>query len=192
MGSVLDDGEQVQAETIEEWRAWLAANHARAAGVWFVRWKASAGRTGVPYPSAVEEALCVGWIDGPTRTLDDERSVIWFSPRKPGSGWAASNRERVGRLEHEGRMAPAGRAAVERAKADGSWSILMSVERLELPDDLVAALAARAGAREAWDAAPPSSRRLALQGVVFAKRSETRAKRIAAIVERCASGGRPA
>jgi uncharacterized protein YdeI (YjbR/CyaY-like superfamily) len=134
----------------------------------------------------------VGWIDGPTRTLDGERSLIWFSPRKPGSGWAASNRERVERLEREGRMAAAGRSVVERAKADGSWSILESVERLELPTELVDALVARPPAREVWDAAPPSSRRLALQGIVFAKRAETKEKRIAAIVDRCAAGERPA
>ncbi|HEY6531954.1 MAG TPA: YdeI/OmpD-associated family protein [Acidimicrobiales bacterium] len=192
MGSVLDDGEQVHVLTVEEWRAWLAANHERVAGVWFVRWRSSASRAGVPYPEAVEEALCVGWIDGPTRTLDDERSVIWFSPRRAGSGWAASNRERADRLEREGRMTDAGRAAIERAKADGSWSILESVERLELPEELVAALAARPPSREVWDAAPPSSRRLALQGIVFAKRAETKAKRITAIVERCAAGQRPA
>ena len=132
----------------------------------------------------MEEALSFGWIDGTARTVDDERSMIWLAPRRKGSVWAASNRERVARLEREGRMRPAGRAVVERAQADGSWSVLIPAERGEVPDDLAAAFASSPGSRETWDGFPPSVRLQALSSIYMAKRPETRARRVA--VHRCA------
>ncbi len=191
MGSALDDGERVHPESLDEWRAWLAANHARDAGVWLVSWRRRTGREAFPYDAAVEEALCVGWIDSIARPIDQDRSMIWFAPRKRGSVWARSNRERIERLEGEGRLLPAGRAVVERARADGSWSVLIPAEQGVVPDDLAAALDATPGAREGWEAGTPSSRRMALEQVIVVKRPETRARRIAAVVERCARGERP-
>ena len=123
------------------WRAWLEANHASATGVWLVMHRREA-RSGL-YEMAVEEALCFGWIDSTAGRVDEERGKLYFAPRKSSSGWAATNKARIERLLAEGRMAPAGLAAIERAKANGSWSLLDSVERLEVPEDLAAALAAR-------------------------------------------------
>ena len=136
MPSRRDDAEQVHPETLADWRAWLDANHARPDGVWLVSWKPATGRPFVPYEQVVEEALCYGWIDSSGRTLDEERSALWMAPRKRGSGWARSNKERIVRLEAEGRMTDAGRALIEAAKADGSWTLLDSVEAGEVPDDL--------------------------------------------------------
>ena len=172
------DAERVHCETVEQWREWLLAHCDRTEGVWLVSWKRATGRPGVPYVTAVEEALTVGWIDSTAATLDDERSMQWFAPRKARSGWARTNKERLVRLEAEGRMQPRGRAVVDTAKADGSWTLLDDVEALVVPPDLAAALEARPGARAQWDAFPPSVRRAHLAWVVMAKRPQTRARRI--------------
>jgi uncharacterized protein YdeI (YjbR/CyaY-like superfamily) len=186
-----DDREQFLAESAAEWRGWLTANHAASTGVWLVTWKASTGRPRPTYEETVEEALCFGWIDAKARSLDDERSAIWMAPRRPGSGWARSNKERILRLEADGRMTDAGRALIESAKADGSWTLLDDVEALIVPHDLGAAFAARPGARDAWEAFPRSVKRAALVWLVDAKSDATRAKRIAEIADKTARGERP-
>jgi uncharacterized protein YdeI (YjbR/CyaY-like superfamily) len=180
--------ERVHPETRQEWRDWLIANHDRSAGVWLVSWKGKTGRARVAYEDAVEEALCVGWVDSTQRTLDEERTMQWFAPRKPASGWARSNKERVERLTAAGLMLPAGLAAVAQAKANGAWERLDSVENLVVPDDLAAAFDARTGARERWDAFPPSARRALLEWIAQARREETRRRRIEETAERAARG----
>ena len=115
-----DDAPLVEAEDRETWRAWLEANHATAAGVWLVGCRAGSGRPILDYGVSVEEALCFGWVDSRGGKVDERRSKLYFAPRRAQSGWSASNKERVERLMAEGRMAPAGLAAIERAKADGS------------------------------------------------------------------------
>ena len=187
----LEDAPLVEAEDREAWRRWLEANHATASGAWLVMWRRASERESVDYAAAVEEALCFGWVDGRADPLDDLRSKQYFAPRKPRSPWAKSNRERVERLSAEGRMAPSGLAVVERAKADGSWAIFESVDRLEVPDDLAAALQARPAAPETWDGYPRSVRHAALSWVVLARRPETRAKRIEVIAEAARRGERP-
>lgn len=173
------------------WRAWLIANHASSGGVHLVSWRRGSGRTSVPYEEAVEEALCVGWIDSVAGRLDAQRALQWFSPRRPGSGWAATNKARVERLTAAGLMLPAGLAAVEDAKRSGAWSLLDAVEQLLVPDDLAAALASDTAARATWDAFAPSLRKQMLGSLVQAKRPETRAARIAEIAEHAAHGERP-
>ncbi len=185
------DAELFHPPDLAELRAWLAANHGRGAGVWLVRWRSVTGRPTVDYEDVVREALCWGWIDGQARTIDEERIAQWVAPRKPGSGWAATNKARILELEQSGRMQPAGRAVIERALADGSWTLLDSVEALQEPDDLAAALDADPAARAAWDTFPPSVRKLGLTSIAMAKRPETKAARIATIVARAARGERP-
>jgi uncharacterized protein YdeI (YjbR/CyaY-like superfamily) len=168
----------VHPATRDEWRAWLEAHHARGEGVWLVSYKKAAGRPRVEYGEAVEEALCFGWVDSKPGKLDDERSMLWFAPRKSGSGWSRPNKERVERLIAEGRMAPAGLAKVEAARRDGSWTALDAAEALEVPPDLDAALAAHADARRHWDAFPRSAKRGILEWIASAKRPATRASRV--------------
>ena len=131
----------VAADDRATWRSWLEVNHATARGAWLVTWRRGHGPV-LAYEEAVEEALCFGWVDSTAGRVDDRRSKLYFAPRKPGSGWAATNKARVERLLAAGLMAPAGIAAVERAKADGSWTSLDAIELGIIPDDLVAALAA--------------------------------------------------
>ena len=186
------DAEQFQPESLSDWHAWLEAHHDRGAGVWVVIWRAGSGRQPLSYDELVREALCWGWVDGQAAPLDHQRSRLWFTKRKPGSPWAASNKARVAELEREGRLQPSGAAEIERAKATGAWTLLDSVEALEEPPDLATALDASAAARTAWDGFPPGVRKQALGGVALAKRAETRASRIAAIVAKAERGERPA
>ena len=165
------------------WRAWLIANQASSNGVFLVSWRPSSGRSSVPYDDAVEEALCVGWVDSFGKAIDSERSIQWFSPRRARSAWARSNKDRVERLIAAGLMLPAGLAAIEDAKRSGMWSILDDVENAVVPDDLAAALDGLPEAHPNWDAFSQSARRAMLEWVVQARRPETRSKRIAAIAE---------
>jgi uncharacterized protein YdeI (YjbR/CyaY-like superfamily) len=146
--------------------------------VWLVTSKRSTGRPRLEYEDAIQEALCFGWVDSQAKTLDDDRSMIWFAPRRPRTGWARSNKNRVGRLLAAGLMHPAGLAKVEQAKADGSWSLLDRVENLEIPADLAAALAAYPSATGNFEAFPASVRKMILGWIQLAKRPDTRAARV--------------
>ncbi len=169
----------IHPDTLAGWRDWLAANHTRAEGVWLITYKKTAGKPTISYEESVEEALCFGWVDSKGSKLDDERTMLWFAPRKAGSGWSRPNKERVERLIAAGRMTPAGLAKIKAAQADGSWTLLDAVENLEVPDDLAAEFARYPDARAHFDAFPRSARRGILEWIVQAKRPETRAKRIA-------------
>jgi uncharacterized protein YdeI (YjbR/CyaY-like superfamily) len=177
-------------EDAATWRAWLELNHRTARGVWVASWKRSTGRPAVPYERVVEEALCFGWIDSTANTLDDERGLQLVTPRKARSGWTRLNRQRVATLEAEGRMADAGRRAVEVAKANGWWTRYDPVEDLIEPDDLARALDASPPARRGWDRHPPSARKQMLWWVISAVKPETRATRIAKIVTEAEQGRR--
>jgi uncharacterized protein YdeI (YjbR/CyaY-like superfamily) len=164
-------------------RTWLAENHSLANGVWLANHKKGTVKPRLEYDEIVEELLCFGWIDSKSNHLDDERSLLWISPRKPRSGWSRTNKERVERLEREGLMTDAGRAAIAEAKRNGAWTALDAVERLEIPDDLAAALAADADAARHFDAFPPSSKKIILTWITSAKRAETRERRVSETVE---------
>jgi uncharacterized protein YdeI (YjbR/CyaY-like superfamily) len=188
--SALDEAPQVHADDRATWRAWLEANHDSARGAWLVAWRPRSGRVGLGYEAAIEEALCFGWVDSTGGSVDDARSKLYFAPRKPRSVWAASNKARVERLIRDGRMAPAGLAVIERAKANGSWETLDAVERLEMPADLAAALEIRPPAAINFAAFPPSARKMLLGWVALARRPETRATRIAKVAEAAARNER--
>lgn len=173
-----------------ELRAWLAANHAASPPVRLAIGKIGTVVTSLTYEDAVQEALSFGWIDSTAHTLDADRMTVLFARRKPGSTWSRSNKERIERLLAEGRMAPAGLAAVEAAKESGAWSSLDDVEALVVPDDLAAALAADPAAGRAWDAAPPSQRKMSLYWIASAKRAETRSRRVSEVVRAAAEGRR--
>lgn len=171
--------ERIHPETRPEWRAWLEAHHDTSPGVWVVLWRATTGKGGVTYDDLVEEALCFGWIDGRANPLDDERSMLMMTRRKPTSAWARSNKERVERLTAEGRMTDAGLRAIETAKANESWTFLDDVDALVVPDDLLAALARDEQAQRYFDAFPPSAKKMILYWIKSAKRPDTRRRRIA-------------
>jgi uncharacterized protein YdeI (YjbR/CyaY-like superfamily) len=105
----------VELERREDWRDWLARNHESAPGIWLVTWKKAAGRPRVDYDAAVEEALCFGWVDSKSRSVDEERTSLYFTPRRPRSNWSESNLARVAKLEAAGRMTEAGRRVLPSA-----------------------------------------------------------------------------
>lgn len=186
-GGKLASLEQVYVPDRAAWRQWLASNHATSPGIWLVFDKKSSRADRLKYVDAVEEALCYGWIDSTVRTLDDARYVQLMAPRKPKSTWAATNKARVERLMAEGLMAPAGLASIEVAKANGSWSSLDAVEAFVMPADLVKALRALPDAARNFAALAPSRRKAFLHWISQAVRAETRAHRVAHVVQLAAA-----
>ncbi|MGZ0712390.1 YdeI/OmpD-associated family protein (plasmid) [Coraliomargarita sp. W4R53] len=187
----LDDGERIFATDADYWRAWLEANHATSKGAWLVRARADSEVEVVDYESAIMHALCFGWIDGPMRKFDEGLSGLWFSPRRPTGGWAATNKARLIILEERGLMTAAGWRAIEVAKANGSWQMLDGPEAGIEPEEFTAALDAVPAARANWDAFPRSTKKLGLSLIAMAKRPETVSARITKIVADAAEGKRP-
>ncbi|MDI9409523.1 MAG: YdeI/OmpD-associated family protein [Candidatus Pacebacteria bacterium] len=122
----------------EEWRDWLAAHHQTEDAIWLVYFKKSSGKPSLSWSDAVSEALCFGWIDSVKKTIDQDSYRQYFCKRKATSGWSRINKDKVAELQAAGLMAAAGLASVERAKENGSWTHLDSVEAMVIPDDLAA------------------------------------------------------
>lgn len=167
---------------------WLETHHSRPNGVWLVTARKRSGLPRIDYSDLIEELLCFGWIDSTAGTLDHDFGMLWVSPRRPKSGWSGINKERIERLTAAGLMRPAGLAAVERAKRDGSWSALDDIEALVIPNDLAEAFAAVPGSAGRFDSLSRTNRRMVLAWISQAKRPETRAKRISEAAGAVASG----
>ncbi len=167
-----------------EWRAWLEAHHAESPGVWLVLHKKGGSVTELDYEAALQEALCFGWIDGQGRRRDAETSYQRMTRRGPKSAWSARNVERVRRLEAAGRMAPAGQAAVDSAKADGRWEAAYSGQAsAEVPDDLAAAIAADPRAQAMFDVLTSVNRYALIYRTNSVKQAATRERKIAGFVQ---------
>jgi uncharacterized protein YdeI (YjbR/CyaY-like superfamily) len=173
-----------------ELRAWLEANHETARELTVGVHRKETGRPSVTWPEVVDEALCVGWIDGIRRRVDGERFTIRLTPRRRGSNWSAVNIANVERLTAEGRMRPAGLAAF--ALRDDAKSRVSSSERetAALPPDLEATFRANAAAWTFFEAQPPGYRKLAAFWIGSAKRDETRQRRLAELIGDSAAGRR--
>jgi uncharacterized protein YdeI (YjbR/CyaY-like superfamily) len=175
---VPEEYEAVEVTSRDAWRRWLQSHHGSSRGVWVTTYKKAAGERYVPYDEIVEEALAFGWIDSRRRRVDEQRSQLLVTPRKPRSGWSRINKERVERLEAAGLMTEAGRRAIAVAKENGAWSALDDIENLVEPDDLREELDADPKARRHWDAFPRSAKRAILDWIAAAKRDETRRRRV--------------
>jgi uncharacterized protein YdeI (YjbR/CyaY-like superfamily) len=173
-----EEYDAVEVTSRDAWRRWLQSHHGSSRGVWVTTYKKSAGERYVPYDDIAEEALAFGWIDSRRRSVDEQRSQLLVTPRKPRSGWSRINKERVERLEAAGLMTEAGRRAIAVAKENGAWSALDDIENLVEPDDLRRELDADPEARRHWDAFPRSAKRAILDWIVAAKRDETRRRRV--------------
>ena len=178
-------------EDPEAFEAWLEANGTASDGIWVRMAKKATGVPSLDWNGGVEAALCFGWIDGQSRRIDDAWFMQRFTPRRPRSLWSKINRTKVEALEAAGRMRPAGRAEVERAKADGRWDRAYDgPATATVPDDLAAALD-RAGMAAAFAALRAQDRYLVLHRVQTAKKPETRARRIETFVAQLAEGRTP-
>jgi uncharacterized protein YdeI (YjbR/CyaY-like superfamily) len=182
--------EELTVPDASAWHAWLERHHADTPGVVLVLAnKGTTSPTSLSYEQALEEALCFGWIDGQARRRDEATHLQRFTPRRRTSRWSKRNTERAERLIADGRMATAGLAEVDRAKADGRWeAAYASPSTSEVPDDLAAALDANTRARETFDRLSSQNRYAILYRLGSVKRPETRARRIEAFVEMLARG----
>lgn len=168
---------------------WLNKNHASSDGLWLKIAKRGADQPSVTYPEAVEIALCWGWIDGQKKGLDDQHFLQRFTPRRARSVWSKINVEKVAALIEAGRMQPPGHAQIEAAKADGRWAKAYDGARTStVPEDLLAALEAEPKAKAFFATVNAANRYAVLWRIQTAVKPETRARRIAQLVEMLARG----
>ena len=179
--------------TAVAWWDWLAVNHATQSEVWVLYHKKASGVASIDWQQAVVEALAWGWIDGVRKTQSETQWIQRFTPRKAGSAWSEINRAHAERLIAEGRMQAPGLAAVEVARANGRWAATYSGGKgADLPQDFLEGLAvAPQAARETFAALDAKGRYAIYYRLTTAKRTETRAKRLAEFLARLAEGKPP-
>jgi uncharacterized protein YdeI (YjbR/CyaY-like superfamily) len=175
--------------TARAFETWLTRNHSKAPGIRIQIAKKSSGIRSIDYAEALEIALCHGWIDGQSKSMDETWYWQRFTPRRSRSLWSKRNRDIVARLIAEGRMQPAGQAEIDRAKADGRWSAAYdSPANARVPNDLAAALRGSPKAKRFFESLDSRNRYAILHRLMIAKRPETRAKRLATFVEMLRDG----
>jgi uncharacterized protein YdeI (YjbR/CyaY-like superfamily) len=174
--------------TPAELRRWFAHHHAKARELFVGYWKVGSGEPSITWPESVDEALCVGWIDGVRKRLDAQRYVIRFTPRKPTSVWSAVNIARVQALEAEGRMTEAGRAAFAARREYKSGIYSFEQRSVELPPAYAKLLKANRAAWRDFEARAPSYRKAVMWWIVSAKQEATRQRRLAQLIDLAARG----
>ena len=176
-------------KSAKAFEAWLKKNHATSEGLWLKIAKRGSNEPSVTYPEAVEIALCWGWIDGQKKSLDDQHYLQRFTPRRARSVWSRINVNKVQALIEAGRMQAPGQAQIEAAKADGRWARAYDGARTStVPEDLQAALEAEPAAKTFFASINASNRYAILWRIQTAARAETRARRLAQLVEMLARG----
>jgi uncharacterized protein YdeI (YjbR/CyaY-like superfamily) len=164
------------------WRNWLQKNYNKYPGIWLIYYKTGTSKPRLPYADMVEEALCFGWIDSLPRKLDEERTMLLFTPRKPKSVWSDLNKTRIEKLIRNGLMMQPGLETIETAKKNGSWDTLNASNHAantnELPQYFMKAFNGKKKALENFKAFSPSVRRQFLYWLDSAKTEETRNKRL--------------
>ncbi|BAU13287.1 hypothetical protein LEP3755_38260 [Leptolyngbya sp. NIES-3755] len=173
-----DQLDKIEAIDRAAWRNWLEQNYEIINGIWLIYYKVKSGKPSVQYSEAVKEALCFGWIDSKVKSLDDDRYMQIFTPRKPKSVWSKLNKQYIEELIAEGLMTEAGIRKIETAKLDGSWTSLDAIEALVMPPDLIRALEKNAIAQQNFEMFSNSTKKVILYWIESAKRSETRQNRI--------------
>lgn len=176
-------------ETPAAFARWLKKHGASVPVLWLKMAKKKSGLRSITWSEAVDVALCYGWIDGQSKSLDETYVLQRFTPRGKRSKWSKLNRERVARLIEGGRMQPAGLAEVERAKADGRWDAAYdSPSTAVVPDDLAMALAKNKKAKAFFESLTGANRYAILHRLQDAKKPETRVRRIEKFIEMLKNG----
>lgn len=190
---MVDEEAPLTLPDVAAWQVWLEEHHEQSSGVWLrLAKKGTTEPTRLNYDEALEQALCHGWIDGQVRRWDELTYRQRFTPRRSRSAWSKRNIGHVERLTGEGRMKPAGLAAVERAKADGRWEAAYPGQAsIEVPADLAAALNAEPRAKAMFEILTSQNRYAVLLRTHNAKRADTRARRIEQFVAMLARGETP-
>lgn len=179
----MPDIEHFYPKSQTEWRQWLKENHLSKPSVWLIFYKKKSKQPTISWSEAVDEALCFGWIDSVKKKLDDERSIQFFSKRKPNGTWSKINKAKVEQLIASGKMMEAGHHVILTAKQNGSWSILDDVEELIIPKDLEKEFKKNPGSKDYFLSLSKSVKKMMLQWIVMAKQDVTRQKRINEIAE---------
>lgn len=173
----------------QEFRAWMAKEHARAPGLLLRIYKKDSGVPSITYAEALDQALCFGWIDGQKLPFDANSWVQKFTPRRAKSGWSKINVAHVDRLIREGQMTPAGLKEVEAAKADGRWAAAYdSSASATVPPEFVKELARNAKAKQFYATLNKANLYAIAYRLQTAKRSETKIKRMKLIIDMLARG----
>jgi uncharacterized protein YdeI (YjbR/CyaY-like superfamily) len=166
------------------WAAWLAKNHGKSFGVWLRMAKKASGLQSVSHSEALEAALCYGWIDGQTKSADENAWMQKFTPRTKKSIWSKINRQKALALIEAGQMKLAGLEEIERAKKDGRWDAAYDSPRAAtVPDDLQAALEGNSRAKAFFTTLSGQNRYAILFRIQTAKKADTRARRIQQFIE---------
>ena len=173
----------------DDFREWLEKHHADARELLVGFHRKKTGR-GITYPEALDEALAYGWIDGVRRHIDEESYTIRFTPRKRDSIWSAVNIKRVKELIALQRMQPAGLRAFRERDERKTLQYSYEREHAALDSELETVLRANKKASVFFDAQPPGYRKLTTSWIMSAKKPETRARRLALLMERSANGMR--
>lgn len=174
-----------------DWREWLQENHLSKQSVWLIYYKKKSKTPSISWSEAVDEALCFGWIDSTARPIDDEKYMQFFTKRKAKSVWSKINKNKIEKLIEAGKMRQAGFESIEKAKQNGSWIILDTVEELIIPEDLEAAFSANKSSKDFFLSLSKSVRKAILYWLVTAKQQTTRQKRINEIAELAAQKLKP-
>ena len=174
-----------------DWRKWLEENHDSKQSVWVIQYKKKANVPTISWSESVDEALCFGWVDSIRKTIDEQKFMQFFCKRKAKSTWSKINKEKVVQLIDQKLMCEAGYKSIEIAKQNGSWIILDEVEELTIPLDLEMAFKAKPGSADYFLTLSKSVKKAILQWLMFAKRIETRERRVTEIAELAAQGLKP-
>lgn len=188
---MVEDFESFYPTNTAEWRAWLEENHKKKESIWLIFYKKSAKEPSISWSEAVDEAICFGWIDSLKKTIDEKSYRQFFTPRKPKSGWSKVNKDKVEKLTRLNKMAPAGMATVNQAKANGMWELLDKIEALIVPPALETAFNQEPQAKDFYESLSKSKKKGVLYWVISAKRPETKAKRIEEFLSFAAEGKLP-
>ncbi len=176
----------------QEWRRWLEENSDTAPEVWLEHHKKHSHKDTLSLSDAVTEALCFGWVDGKLKSIDGDRFILRYSPRRADSVWSRINKERAEKLIAQGRMTPGGLAIIEEAKKRGLWDAAYTDRtRDELPADLASALRDNLQAQNNFEKFANTYRNMYIRWVLSARTEATRQKRIAEVVKRSAANKKP-
>lgn len=170
---------QLYVKTKDEWRKWLSINHDKEVEVWLIFFKKNTGTPSLEYETAVEEALCFGWIDSIIKKIDDTKYARKFTPRKDNSKWSEINKKRVAKIIKKGLMTEFGFSKIDAAKKTGYWN---KVEKLnisfDLPEEFTQALKQNKKAKTFFEKLAPTYQKHFIGWIVVAKRQETKERRI--------------
>ena len=176
----------------DEWRIWLKENHKSSEGLWLIHYKVKSKKLSVRHREAVEEALCFGWIDSKLKSIDEERFILRYTPRKGKSVWSKINKNAAEKMILEGKMTEAGLEKINLAKKQGLWdSAYTNLVKERIPTDLKTALCKNKKALINFNGFANSYRNTYIGWIKNAKSKSTRKRRISVVVKRSEQNKKP-